>query len=239
MEQQYCKESDKHEGFLAWPNGCQRYSQDDHSNLKCHFKGSENIEYNYSEAMQDMFVLSMLDGKREGVYIELGADQPVIINNSYMLESQYGWTGVSFEYDQDKSNLFNKVRKNDCICADAIQFDYEELFKERNYPKQIDYLQLDIDPTTGTFDALKRMPFDDYRFSVITFETNVYTEGADIQEEQRIFLNSKGYQRVIKNVKNEGNPFEDWWIDPLIVPPERWTLFYTSLGSEAKEMFLK
>ena len=40
-----------------------------------------------------------------------------------MLESQYGWTGVSFEYDQDKSNLFNKVRKNDCICADDIQFD--------------------------------------------------------------------------------------------------------------------
>ena len=221
-----------------WPN-CPRYFKGDYEKLKTKFTGAEDIENNWSQSMQDMFVLTMLDGKKKGVYVEVGADQPRVISNTYLLETEFDWAGVSFELDGNKVSFFNTMRRNKCICDDATEFDYKFLFGERNYPKQIDYLQLDIDPAQGTLEALKKMPLDDYRFSVITFETNVYTDGADIQEEQRILLDSKGYQRVIKNVRNEGNPFEDWWIDPLIVPHERWTLFHTSLGSEAKEMFLK
>ena len=41
--------------------------------------------------------------------------------------------------------------------------------------------------------------------------------GADIQDEQIEILESHGYQLVAKNVKCEGNPYEDWWIDPAIV----------------------
>ena len=78
-------------------------------------------------------------------------------------------------------------------------------------------LQLDIDPAEGTLNALKVLPLDDYRFSVITYETDVYSVGADIQDEQIEILESHGYQLVSKNVKCEGNPYEDWWIDPAIV----------------------
>ena len=94
------------------------------------------------------------------------------------------WAGVSFEYDADKVLFFNTIRRNKCICADATTFDYKFLFEERNYPKQIDYLQLDIDPAEGTLNALKTLPLDEYRFSVITYETDVYSSGADIQDEQ-------------------------------------------------------
>ena len=118
-------------------------------------------------------------------------------------------------------------------------FDYKSLFEERNYPKQIDYLQLDIDPCEATFHALKQIPFDDYRFSVITYEHELYRASAngcgidDIwQKESAKIFEKYGYERVIKNVANMGNPYEDWWVDPKVVDraiidkfskPDDWT----------------
>ncbi len=218
-----------------WP----RYTVKDHHRLRHQFSESEKIKKNWSQSMQDMFVLSMLDGKRNGVYVEIGADKPKIINNSYLLEKRFGWRGVSFELDKSKVEFFNLRRKNKCICADATSFDYKSLFEERNYPKQIDYLQLDIDPCEATFQALKNIPLDDYRFSVITYEHELYRASAngcgidDIwQKESAKIFEKYGYERVIKNVANMGNPYEDWWVDPKVVDraiidkfskPDDWT----------------
>ena len=222
----------------GWPN-CPRYFRNNYQNLKTKFTGAENIENNWSQSMQDMFVLSMLDGKRNGVYVEIGADQPRVISNTYLLESEFDWSGVSFELDADKVTYFNTIRRNKCLCEDAIAYDYKYLFQERNYPKQIDYLQLDIDPAEGTLNALKALPLDDYRFSVITYETDVYSSGADIQDEEIAILKDAGYQLVVKNIRNEGNPFEDWWIDPNIISEEKWKPYKTWVGGNAEEVILK
>jgi len=220
-----------------YPNS-RRYFKSDYENLKFKFSGSENIENNYSQSMQDMFVLSILDGKRNGVYVEVGADKPRVINNSYLLESQYDWEGVSFEIESDKVDYFNTIRKNKCICVDATKFDYKSLFDERKYPKQIDYLQLDCDPPQITLECLKKLPLEDYRFSVITFETDLYAGGQDVQIEHWQILSSLGYQRVIKNIKNEGNPYEDWWIDPLVIGEHVWKEFLNK-NVEFSEVILK
>ena len=221
----------------SWPN-CPRYFRGDYQNLKTKFTGAENIENNWSQSMQDMFVLSMLNGKRNGVYVEIGADQPRVISNSYLLEKDFDWAGVSFELDGDKVIYFNSIRRNKCLCEDATTYDYKFLFEDRNFPKQIDYLQLDIDPAEGTLAALKTLPLDDYRFSVITYETDVYSSGADIQDEQIEILESHGYQLVAKNVKCEGNPYEDWWIDPAIVSENVWKPYKTRIGLESNEVIL-
>jgi hypothetical protein len=220
-----------------YPNS-RRYFKSDYENLKFKFSGSENIENNYSQSMQDMFVLSILDGKRNGVYVEVGADKPRVINNSYLLESQYDWEGVSFEIESDKVDYFNTIRKNKCICVDATKFDYKSLFDERKYPKQIDYLQLDCDPPQITLECLKKLPLEDYRFSVITFETDLYAGGQDVQIEHWQILSSLGYQRVVKNIKNEGNPYEDWWIDPLVIGEHMWKQFLNK-NVEFSEVILK
>ena len=196
-----------------WP----RYSKVEHERLKHKFPGSGGVKFNYSQSMQDMFVLMALDGKRQGVYVELGADLPRIINNTYLLETEFDWAGVSFEYDAEKVAFFNTIRRNKCICTDATTFDYKLLFEERNYPKQIDYLQLDLDPAEGTLAALKHLPLDDYRCTAITYETDVYRAGADVQDEEIEYLKSYGYELVVRNVANEGNPYEDWWVDPNVV----------------------
>ena len=196
-----------------WP----RYSKTEHDRLKHQFPGSGSVKFNWSQSMQDMFVLMALDGKRNGVYVELGADLPRIINNTYLLETEFDWMGVSFEYDAAKVAFFNTIRRNKCICTDATTFDYKYLFEERHYPKQIDYLQLDLDPAEGTLAALKHLPLDDYRFTAITYETDVYRAGADVQDEEIEYLKSYGYELVVRNVANEGNPYEDWWVDPNVV----------------------
>ena len=208
-----------------YPTGSERYFAEKHDRLRRKFPGSKNITENHSQSMQDLFVLSMLDGKKNGVYVEVGADRPRVINNTWLLESAYDWMGVSFEIDPVKVDYFNTIRRNKCICADATEFDYKYLFEERNYPKQIDYLQLDCDPPQVTLQCLNRLPLEDYRFSVITFETDLYAGGGDVQRQQWETLTNLGYQRVAKNVKNEGNPYEDWWVDPEVISEDTWKEF--------------
>ena len=199
---------------------CNRYFQEDLEKLRYKFSGAETIKNNYSQAFQDIFVLSILNGKRNGTYVEIGGDHGVIISNTYLLETEFDWNGVSFEIDQSKVDGYNSLRKNKCVCVDATAFDYKKLFQERGFVKQIDYLQVDIEPAWQTLNALKSLPLDDYRFSVITYETDVYKDGPDTGEEAMEILLSKGYQLIVRNVANQNNPYEDWYVDPTAVDPE-------------------
>jgi hypothetical protein len=199
---------------------CNRYFKKDLEKLRYKFSGVENIENNYSQAFQDMFALSILDGKKDGTYVEIGGDHGVIISNTYLLETQFNWNGVSFEIDPEKVNGYNSIRENKCICVDALTFDYTKLFEEKKFPKQIDYLQVDIEPAWQTLNALKALPLDEYRFSVITYETDAYKDGPDAGEEAMEILLSLGYQLVVRNVANLNNPYEDWYVDPQVVNPE-------------------
>lgn len=199
------------------------YFKSDCERLRLKFDGAENIENNYSQSLQDIFVLSILNGKKNGTYLEIGADDGVCINNTYLLETHYGWTGLAFEWLEPGWNRYTVQRKNPCLMEDATKANYSKLFKDYKFPKQIDFLQVDIEPAQQTLDALKAIPHDDYRFSVICFETAIYLgEDSHVQSEQIEFLKSLGYDLIAKNVSNlGGDPFEDWWVDPTIVDLER------------------
>ena len=58
--------------------------------MRHQFSESERVRRNWSQSMQDMFVLSMLDGKRNGVYVEIGADKPKIATHTYLKENLVG-----------------------------------------------------------------------------------------------------------------------------------------------------
>jgi hypothetical protein len=175
----------------------------------------------YSQVGQDQFALDMLNSKREGVYVEIGAYHSIDISNTYMLEKDYGWSGVSFEIVQDRVNEFNLNRINKCYQVDATSFDYESLFDRLNLPKQIDYLQVDIEPATNSLMALLALPLEKYRFSTITFEHDLYVDPNNmaIKDRQKELLSGFGYELVRENVTEPyyGLPFEDWWIDPRVV----------------------
>lgn len=175
---------------------------------------------------QEHFVLDVLNEKENGFYVELGAFNSRQGSNTYYLETDYNWNGVSFELLEDRRNEFTSNRKNPCM-GDALKFDYLEYFRNNNFPEQIDYLQLDIDEGYDfamrpegnhytTLHGLISLPLTQYRFSVITFEhdANMYYKNIAMRDTQREILDSLGYTLVVREIH------EDWWVDPKAVKQE-------------------
>ena len=172
---------------------------------------------------QEQFVIDLLSEKANGYYVELGAFHSTLGSNTYYLETDYDWIGVSFEIVEERRNQFSSQRKNPCY-GDALSFDYLKYFKENNYPKQIDFLQIDIDSGYDeacrpignhytTLHGLISVPLTQYRFSVITFEhdTNMYFRNSGMRDAQREILDSLGYTLVRKQ------QHEDWWVDSSVI----------------------
>jgi hypothetical protein len=183
------------------------------------FGNYDTVLRNYSEAFQDLFVLTMFDGKRSGTYLEIGAGDPVYGNNTYLLESEFGWTGTAIDYNADLSAAYNRKRgdSNQCITADATEFDYTDI------GPYIDYLQIDCDPPEVSYQALQRIDFDKTEFGIITFEHDLYADTSKlIKYLASDYLESKGYVRIAENVAPDAvRAYEDWWVNPKHVDAQR------------------
>lgn len=101
----------------------------------------------FSQAYQDLFVRLMTNFKSGGTYLEIGASDPRDNSNTYLLERDLKWTGISIEIDEELSKLFNLERLNTCMCVDATLFGYEDFLISKFPSRKIDYLSLDIDPS--------------------------------------------------------------------------------------------
>ena len=195
------------------------YKKKDYSKLRYKFKGSSSIERNYSQVYQDIFVLSMLDGKRNGTFLEIGGAEPYVGNNTALLEKSFNWKGVSIEYDQKFVDNYRKNRSAKLLHQDALAIDYKKLLQENFDCNVIDYLQLDIEPAKHTYECMLRIPFDEYKFAVITYEHDYYVDVTkSYREKSREFLLNKGYILVANDISPDGiSNFEDWWVHPDLV----------------------
>jgi FkbM family methyltransferase len=55
------------------------------------------IEKSHAQFHQDLFVLAALGFKRDGYFVEFGATDGVELNNTLLLEREFGWTGLLAE----------------------------------------------------------------------------------------------------------------------------------------------
>ena len=196
-----------------------RYNSSLYSKLKYTFPGAEDIEKNYAQTYQDMFILTMLNGKRTGTYLEIGAADPYSGSNTALLEKQFGWKGASLEILEDEVNKFRKERTNPVFLQDATKVDYTKFLEELNLGTDYDYLQVDCEPPSVTLEILKKIPLDKYRFAVITFEHDYYADiTKSYREISREYLREKGYVLVASNIApNSTSCYEDWWVHPDLV----------------------
>jgi len=203
------------------------YSETHKDVFRFKFEGIENIKTNFSQCYQDMFVLSLLNGKKNGTYLEIGSADPFKGNNTFLLEHKFDWEGQGVEILPHEVEKYNKVRKNKAILKNALEINYEELLTEMsNYHQNdgcFDYLQVDCEPPSISFEILKMIPFDQFKFAVITFEHDYYADlEKTIRDESRKYLESKGYVLVIGNVSmNDFCPYEDWWVHPDLVSQDK------------------
>jgi FkbM family methyltransferase len=90
---------------------------------KINVENLENFINNFSssraEIAQDLFVLSELNFKRDGFFVEFGATNGINSSNSYLLEKNFGWKGILAEpakiwHNELEKNRTSFIEKN-CV----------------------------------------------------------------------------------------------------------------------------
>lgn len=196
----------------------QTYWHTDFPNLRFNFSGSENIPRNFSQVYQDMFVLSMLNGKQCGTYLEVGSAGPEYGNNTKLLEA-LGWTGYGIDFDENFVKEYRANRKNPVLHMNALEVDYNDLLSKIAVNGIVDYLQLDCEPSNITYEIMTKIPFDKYKFRVITYEHDDYVDmSGQYRQKSREYLTARGYVLMVNDVSPDGKSnFEDWYVHPDLV----------------------
>jgi FkbM family methyltransferase len=78
-----------------------------------------------SQYGQDIFVESVLGGKRKGTFLEVGALDGITASNTYYLEKALGWTGILIEANPQYYALLAKNRSQ-CQCVQSCISDTSE-----------------------------------------------------------------------------------------------------------------
>lgn len=175
-----------------------------------------------SDCSQDRFVIDTLQGLKNGSWVELGCQGPHMSSNTHILEQNYDWSGLSIDLDESALALWEGVRNTEHLLKnDATTLVYETLFEEHNIPEVVDYFSVDLEPPPLTFEALQRIPFDKYKFKVITFEHDDYREGYkdhNLKERSREFFANLGYYMIPESFASRYHPnidkSEDWYVHP-------------------------
>ena len=93
----------------------------------------DSLEFCRSQLGQDLFVLSELEFKKNGYFVEFGATNGVDLSNSHILENKFGWNGILAEPARIWHEALSKNRKcsveTKCVYAESgeqIEFNETE-----------------------------------------------------------------------------------------------------------------
>lgn len=177
----------------------------------------------YSLCGQDEWVLEMLNSKTNGFFIDLGAGDGITYNNTYALETQYGWNGICVEntsshfQNLDSNRSCSKyqttINKADGQCyidengkivetgttlVDCISFD--TLMSMNGHTETIDYLSINVGNSQRQI--IESIDLDRYDITLISIQNNIYRSNF-IGSDDDIFLLMReyGYERKRFNVQ--------------------------------------
>ena len=79
----------------------------------------------FSQIGQDRWVVERTGGKKGGFFVEAGATDGITLSNTYLLETEYGWSGICCE---PNPRFFDKLKGNrNCMLEDLILYDIDGL----------------------------------------------------------------------------------------------------------------
>jgi hypothetical protein len=178
------------------------------------------------QAFQDLFAYQITK-KMNGTFLEIGSNEPIYCNNTFLLENEFNWRGVMVEDNRMFYDSYKRLRpKSIHMISDARSVNYREILDNNEFPVNIDYLQLDLDANDrSTLDVLLILDntvFDKYKFATVTFEHDIYTgDHFNTREISRKVFADRGYVLLFPDVSvfYEGRycEFEDWYVHPDLV----------------------
>ncbi len=127
------------------------------------------IQIIHSQLGEDLILSLLLEGKKDGMYIDIGANHPKKFNNTYLLYKS-GWHGINIEPNLKKIGAFKKKRARDINLAIGVgpketsmkyyrfdedtlnTFDYAFAEKNKNMGhKLIDTIDVPVKPLSTIF----------------------------------------------------------------------------------------
>ena len=117
-----------------------------------------------SQGGQDEWVCNMLNNKRNGYFIDIGATDGESLSNTYVLEKELGWLGLCFEPARRQFKKLKRIR--DCLCINKAVFNNDGIvgfmeYTEDKYRGNITDIKFDntgfqYDIESISFDSLLR-----------------------------------------------------------------------------------
>lgn len=199
----------------------------------------------YSQAGQDRFVREVLGSPKCGSFLDIGANNPIAINNTAALEQTLGWRGLLVDNSVESMQACEEKRKSAFLLTDAAHpqdwLGALRQAEEINHgaslhtPRYIDYLSLDVDE--ASLACLKNLPLEYVRFRAITLEHDRYRFGEGRRDEMVGVLRKHGYDILCADVCDQGLPFEIWAVDPTMVDMKLAEKFRRNKPTEWREFF--
>ena len=194
-----------------------------------------NLKNSYSQVFQDLFVIYLLNQKKNGYFIEIGVGNGVDLSNTYLLEKNYNWDGILCEPDIRNFDSIKKFRNSKLIeslidnkCENNVEFYlHEDPYSsssenikgtlEKIYSKSLSLNHLfekynlnkvdyiSIDTEGNEFEILKNFNFKKYDVKIFTIEHNF-----NLEKRRRIqdLMKTNGYKNVYKFLSY----MDDWYV---------------------------
>jgi hypothetical protein len=176
-----------------------------------------------SEFRQDIIADKFLKSKTDGFFVDIGASYYQQNNNTYFLEKERNYRGIAVEMNLDFASPWAEHRPNTVMYnEDATKVDYAKVLAVNNAPDFIDFLSVDIDPNTATWESLQKVMDTKYTFGVIAFEVDYggdlnNPERFSVRDPSRSYLSARGYVLACELCANGGAyHVDDIWVHKSI-----------------------
>ena len=200
-----------------------------------------------SQIEQDLFVAATLRAKKSGFFVEFGATDGISLSNTYLLEKNFGWTGILVEPAKNwRKNLEeNRTSKKDFRCVSNlsntmirfIESDTAELSTIKGFEKIDDNVRIPHrEYEVETISLLDLLRFHDSP-PVIDY-LSIDTEGSEFQILENFDFSqykfrvitcehnfTENREKIFKLLSKNGykrvwpefTQFDDWYINPELI----------------------
>jgi len=164
-----------------------------------------NANETQSQCYQDIFVLYETGYKKNGYFVDFGATNGKSINNSFLLEKDYGWTGIvaepnPFYHEELKKNRDCHIsekcvysRSNETI--DFINCEIPDLSSIREYGFLDEHSRARESGNITRIETVSLLDLlEEYNAPQVIDYLSIDTEGSEYIILESFFANSKEYQ---------------------------------------------